>query len=356
MRVRKLQAVLLLAGAGLVGAVVVHAAARPRPPLPKITAPVMFDTPEADRILEALQVFPPDNPWNQDVSGMPVAKDSAAIVASIGAGKNLGYNLDMGFILVPPDQKRVPVKLVDYPDESDPGPYPVPDNAPIEDWPLALNEDVKALTRPGQTLEDIQRNGSGDRHILVVDPVNGKLYEFWQSRRTDAGWQASNEADVRPEDRRAAPRALDLLRRRRPADLPRRRPLRRVRARQGRARDALHRPPLAPRLRAAGDPLGEPALRQVLPAHGRALPAAPGLRHLVLPEARAGDPRGVEELRHVRGRQRQRLADVDLAGPPARGARDAEAREGLRLRGGRRPALAPSRTSRSSGERHESSA
>jgi hypothetical protein len=191
---RKLHVVALLAGAATLAAAGFAVAARVRPPLPRITAPVMFGTPEADRILEALQVFPPDNPWNQDVSGMPVAKDSAAIVASIGADKPLGYNLDMGFILVPPDQKRVPVKLVDYPNESDPGPYPVPDNAPIENWPLAVNEDVKAVTKPGQTLEDIQRNGSGDRHILVVDPVAGKLYEFWQSRKTDAGWQASNEA------------------------------------------------------------------------------------------------------------------------------------------------------------------
>ena len=86
------------------------------------------------------------------------------------------------------------MKLLDYPNESDPGPYPVPDNAPIENWPLAVNEDKSALTKPGQTLEDLQRNGTGDRHIIVVDPVNGKLYEFWQSKKTDAGWQASNEA------------------------------------------------------------------------------------------------------------------------------------------------------------------
>jgi hypothetical protein len=170
------------------------AADRTRPPMPKITAPVMFGTPEADRILEAMQVFPPDNPWNQDISKMPVHADSARIIASIGADRRLGYNLDMGFILVPPGQNRVPVKLVDYPNESDPGPYPVPDNAPIENWPLAVNEDEHALTRPGQTLEDLQRNGTGDRHVIVVDPVNGKLYEFWQSRKTDAGWQASNEA------------------------------------------------------------------------------------------------------------------------------------------------------------------
>jgi hypothetical protein len=70
----------------------------------------------------------------------------------------------------------------------------VPDNAPIENWPLAHNEDAEAQARPGQTLEDIQRHGSGDRHLLIVDPANGKLYEFWQARRTDAGWQASNEA------------------------------------------------------------------------------------------------------------------------------------------------------------------
>jgi hypothetical protein len=164
-----------------------------RPPMPKIAAPVPFGTPEADRILEAFQVFPPDNPWNQDVSSLPVAKDSAQLISTIGAVKSLGYNLDMGFILVPPDQKRVPVKLHDS-SESDPGPYPVPDNAPIENWPLSVNEDKGALTKPGQTLEDMQRNGTGDRHVIVVDPVNARLYEFWQGRKTDEGWQAWNEA------------------------------------------------------------------------------------------------------------------------------------------------------------------
>jgi len=170
------------------------ATARERPPMPKITKPVLFDTPEADAILTALQVFPPDNPWNQDISGLPAHRDSARIIASIGADKSLGYNLDMGFVIVPPDQKRVPVKLLLYPDESDPGPYPVPDDAPIENWPLHQNEDLKALPKPGQTLEDLQRHGTGDRHVILVDPVNGLLHEFWQGRRTDAGWEASNEA------------------------------------------------------------------------------------------------------------------------------------------------------------------
>src|SRR5262249_42175312 len=90
---------------------------------PKITSPVMFDTPEADRILAALQVFPPDNPWNQDISTLPVHANPDAIIASIGKDKHIDFNLDMNYIIVPPNQPRVPVKIKDYPNESDPGPY-----------------------------------------------------------------------------------------------------------------------------------------------------------------------------------------------------------------------------------------
>src|SRR5262245_9015887 len=108
---------------------------------PAITSPVMFDTPEADRILSRLQVFPPDNPWNEDVSDRPVDPQSKTIVRSIGWNDPLGFNLDMNFIIVPPDQPRVPVRVLLYPDESDRGPFPVPPNAPIENWPLQHNED-----------------------------------------------------------------------------------------------------------------------------------------------------------------------------------------------------------------------
>ncbi len=163
---------------------------RVRPPMPEITKPVMFDTKEADAILAVLQVFPPDNWWNRDISGLPVHPDSAKVIASIGPEKPLQYNLDMGFILVPPDQKKVGVKLLDYANESDPGPFPMPDNAPIENWPLARNENSKALPRPGQTLAQFQREAEGDRHVLVVDPVNGRLHEFYGTKRTDDGWQA----------------------------------------------------------------------------------------------------------------------------------------------------------------------
>jgi hypothetical protein len=158
---------------------------------PGITAPVMFDTPEADRILSTLQVFPRDNPWNEDISDRPVDPQSDAIVRTIGRDAPLGFNLDMNFVIVPPDQARVPVRILLYPDESDPGPFPIPDTAPIENWPLAHNEDAKALPGPGMTLAQFQREGSGDRHLIVVDPVNGRLHEFWQARRTDRGWEAS---------------------------------------------------------------------------------------------------------------------------------------------------------------------
>jgi hypothetical protein len=159
--------------------------------LPPITVPVMFDTPEADRILSAMQIFPPDNPWNEDISSRPVDPQSKAIVSSIGADRPLGYNLDMNFVIVPPGQPKVPVRVTMYPNESDPGPFPVPANAPIENWPMTHNEDTGALPKPGVTLEQFQRVGTGDRHLILVDPVNGKLHEFWQARLTDGGWEAS---------------------------------------------------------------------------------------------------------------------------------------------------------------------
>ncbi|WP_425616960.1 hypothetical protein NA78x_000625 [Anatilimnocola sp. NA78] len=173
---------------------------------PALTRPVMFDTKEADAIVSNLQILPKDNPWNADVSAWPVAKNSAAIVASIGNDKPLRYNPDMAYILVPADQPRVELKIVDYPDESDQGPFPIPDNVPIEGWPAHFQreDDLKKLT-----LEDVQRDKvgqGGDRHAIVVDPVKMMLYEFYQMKKVDGGWQAACEAtfnlktnDLRPD-------------------------------------------------------------------------------------------------------------------------------------------------------------
>ncbi len=162
-------------------------AAECRPPTQSISKPVLFDTPEADRVLESLQVFPPDSPWNADISKWPVIANSRNIIASIGADKPFRHNSDMGFILVPPDQKRVPVTIRMYPSESDQGPFPVPDNLPIEGWPANYwGKNIK--------LDDIQcdkLHEGGDRHGIVVDPVHGMLYEFYQTVKTARGWQVS---------------------------------------------------------------------------------------------------------------------------------------------------------------------
>ncbi len=159
--------------------------------MPKIDKPVMFDTSEADAILSALEVYPEDNPWNLVVENWPLHPKSKAIVSSIGANKPFRYNTDMGFVLVPPNQKKVDLKLVDYPDESDKGPFPVPDNAPIEGWPAYYKREpgLKNLT-----LDDVQRDKlkkGGDRHMIVVDPTNRMLHEFFVAKKTDAGWQAA---------------------------------------------------------------------------------------------------------------------------------------------------------------------
>jgi hypothetical protein len=166
----------------------VNHAGRPLPPLPKFKEPILFNTPRADAVVSALQVYPRDNAWNLDISKCPVLPNSDAMVAAIGADKRVHTNRDMNYIIVPPDQARVNVKITQYKDESDKGPYPVPGNAPIEGWPA----DWGPLK--GKSLEHIQKNGDGDRHMIVLDPWNMKLYEFFVARKTDSGWQAACEA------------------------------------------------------------------------------------------------------------------------------------------------------------------
>jgi hypothetical protein len=165
-----------------------------RPPMPKFKQPVLFNTPEADAILAALQVFPKNNPWNEDISKAKVHPDSARIIASIGAEKNLQVNHDMGFILVPHDQPRVDVKIHAYPGESDKGPFPVPENTPIEEWPAN-----------GLSLEAGQRAGGEDRHAIVVDASGGIVYEFYQMFKR-AGWECSSEATFDLKTNRMRPR------------------------------------------------------------------------------------------------------------------------------------------------------
>ncbi len=139
-----------------------------------------------------LKVFPADNPWNWDISRHAVHPNSANFIASIGAEKTMhpdfgtewqGAPNGIPFVLVTGRQKKVPVEFT-YKDESDPGPYPIPDDAPIEGGP----------------------NADGDRHILVIDKDNRLLYELFDAHKTDKGWKAGSGAifkldsnDLRPE-------------------------------------------------------------------------------------------------------------------------------------------------------------
>jgi hypothetical protein len=159
--------------------------------MPNISEPISFDTEQADAILSALEIFPPDNPWNIPIDTWPVAENSAAIIEAIGLGKPLRGNTDMAFVLVPPNQNKIDVKLTSYSTESDSGPFPVPDNTPIEGWPAAF---VRDSSTQSLSLEDVQRGKpslDADRHGIVVDPVNRKLYEFYRLTKTDTGWTAS---------------------------------------------------------------------------------------------------------------------------------------------------------------------
>jgi len=131
--------------------------------------------------------FPADNPWNTDISGAPVDPASDALIASIGLARGLrpdfgsglweGAPIGIPYVVVGAGQPLVPVRFVDYPRESDPGPYPVPADAPIE----------------GQ----IAGGGAfgGDRHVLVIDKDTNRLYEMYNAAPSSGGaWQASNGA------------------------------------------------------------------------------------------------------------------------------------------------------------------
>jgi hypothetical protein len=131
--------------------------------------------------LNGFRPFPEDNPWNRDVSRDPVDPRSDALVAACGL-RNLhpdfgtvwnGAPNGIPYVVVGGDQPGVPLSF-HYADESDPGPYPVPHDAPIEGGAAA----------------------TGDRHVLVVDRDNGILYELFDARPLDGGsrWQASSGA------------------------------------------------------------------------------------------------------------------------------------------------------------------
>jgi hypothetical protein len=135
------------------------------------------------------QVFPADNIWNTTVDDMPVDRNSEAYVASIGASEALhpdfgaglhdGAPIGIPFVVVPFEQPKVEIAFTPFgteepiPEESDPGPYPIPPDAPIEGGPDSL----------------------GDRHVIVVQEGSCTLHELYRAEPLpDGGWRAISAA------------------------------------------------------------------------------------------------------------------------------------------------------------------
>src|SRR5436190_18047032 len=78
-------------------------------------------------------MFPANNIWNTPIDTLPAHSQSASIVTTIGGSKPLhpdfGTAYGIPFVVVSGTQTKVPVSFT-YADESDPGPYPIPANAP----------------------------------------------------------------------------------------------------------------------------------------------------------------------------------------------------------------------------------
>jgi hypothetical protein len=108
--------------------------------------------------------LPNEAAWNQDVSQAPVAPDSAAIVAYIDSHGGDRLHPDFGspraygfpYAVVGAGRRRLPIHYTAYGEESDPGPFPIPPRAPVEN---------------GQ-------RSDGDRHVLAVDRSRCVLYEL----------------------------------------------------------------------------------------------------------------------------------------------------------------------------------
>src|SRR5262249_42365277 len=128
--------------------------------------------------------FPADNAWNTDISSMPVDPNSDNIIAFIGASSQLHPDFGAGLyngskIGIPYQvvdtitQPKVPIRIVAYKTESDPGLMPVPPNALIEGYP---NPD------------------DGDRHVLVLDRNGCWLYDLSRDFKGNGTWRADSTA------------------------------------------------------------------------------------------------------------------------------------------------------------------
>ncbi|MBV9483449.1 MAG: hypothetical protein JO249_22275 [Acidobacteria bacterium] len=134
--------------------------------------------------LNGFRPFSAGNAWNQDVSATAVDPNSDAIINFIGptiglhpdfgSGLYQGSSMGIPYVVVDGSQNFVNINFTAYGDESDPGPMPVPPDAPIEGYP---------------------NPGNGDRHVLVIDKNNCFLYELYGSYpNSDGSWKAGSAA------------------------------------------------------------------------------------------------------------------------------------------------------------------
>lgn len=138
----------------------VPGAPTPINPAPAGTSPMIGECP----------IFPPDNPWNTDISQYPVdtSHDYIGSLAGMVLWPDFGGDGAYGipYVSVPFTQPLVPISF-DQDDESDPGPYPTPLDAPVED---------------------------GDRHILTLRQGDCKLFELYDATRQGGGYHAYSGA------------------------------------------------------------------------------------------------------------------------------------------------------------------
>ena len=142
----------------------------PGTPLPPAPAPP-GDAFAGSPVIGACPVFPKDNPWNTDISQAPVdtSHDYIGSLGSMVLWPDFGGDGEYGipYVSVPFTQPLVPISF-EVADESDPGPYPVPLDAPVE--------------------------GGGDRHVLSLRQGDCKLFELYAASRDGSGWHAYSGA------------------------------------------------------------------------------------------------------------------------------------------------------------------
>jgi hypothetical protein len=151
------------------------------------------------------QLFPQDNPWNQDVSSAPVAANSAAIIARIGTSTRLTPNwyaddpangasplYGMPFNIVHGNTTPVVQVVIDnFPAESDNNLVPIPAGAVLEgDYQNGPNPNGSGYGENGNP------NQRGDSHLLIWDADNNIAYELYGVSRPNDPTLFPNNSDV----------------------------------------------------------------------------------------------------------------------------------------------------------------